>query len=236
MRAACIALFVLQMAPARAQPADGAREHFGRGNLAFDAGDYDRAADEFKQAYALSLRPQLLFNLAQAYRYGKDYEAALSAYERYLALEPNASNRDDVERFMARIREAMTEEGERPRPVEVTPPVVTPQVVAAPPPPPVAERFTRSRRGQLTLGLSALAGGLLLVGVVTGPLSLVERKSYDAGCDRGACDASAFDRGRRLAVTTDVMVALGVAAAAAAVIVAFIKPRRARPVTLGMAF
>ena len=235
MKAACIALLVLAATSARAQSVDAGREHSDLGNLAYEAGDFERAVDEFKQAYALSLKPTLLFNLAQAYRYKNDYAQAFQSYARYLELEPNPANREDVERFMARMKTAMDLAAE-PRPaVEVAPTAVSPQITAAPDQRP-SQRFTQSRRGRLTLGLSALAGGTLLVGAITGPLSLVERKSYDAGCDRGACDRSAFDRGKRLAVTTDVMVALGVASAVAAVVVALVKLHRGRPVTLGMAF
>src|SRR5690349_11825997 len=99
MRTVCIAIFVLQVLPARGESLDAAREHYARGNMSFEVGDYDTAVEEFQQAYAISHKPKLLFNLAQAYRFNKDHEKAIEAYQRYLELEPNAPNRDDVETF-----------------------------------------------------------------------------------------------------------------------------------------
>ena len=60
-----------------------AREHFERGAAAFQDGRFDEAASEFGQAYDLSGRPELLYNLYVSHRdAGNDVEAlrALRAY------------------------------------------------------------------------------------------------------------------------------------------------------------
>src|SRR6478735_7554353 len=64
-----------------------AREHYNQGILHYDLGEIDQAIAEFKQAYAISAAPGLLFNIAQAFRYKKDYEQALHFYRTYLRLQ-----------------------------------------------------------------------------------------------------------------------------------------------------
>src|SRR5262249_10653631 len=43
---------------------DAAREHYQRGLTHYNLGEFDAAVNEFKQAYALSSAPGLLFNIA----------------------------------------------------------------------------------------------------------------------------------------------------------------------------
>src|SRR3954452_1572290 len=86
-----------------------AREHYNQGILHYDLGEIDQAIAEFKQAYAISAVPGLLFNIAQAYRYKKDYEQALHFYRTYLRLQPKAGNRDEVEERMAELEKLVEE-------------------------------------------------------------------------------------------------------------------------------
>ena len=63
--------------PEQAARDKAAREHYSKGILHYDLGEIDEAIAEFRQAYAISAAPGLLFNIAQAYRFKKDYEQAL---------------------------------------------------------------------------------------------------------------------------------------------------------------
>jgi tetratricopeptide (TPR) repeat protein len=89
-----------------------ARELYQKALTHYDLAEYDRAVEEFKQAYELTNKPELLFNLAQAYRAKKDWANALHFYRTYLSRRPQAANRADVEAF---IKEA---ELEAAKPVE----------------------------------------------------------------------------------------------------------------------
>ena len=83
---------------AAAEPAqDAAREHYRKGEAAYDRHEYDRAIDEFQQAYNLSTAPALLFNLAQAHRLHGDWAEARDLYRSYLRESPDAPNRADVQ-------------------------------------------------------------------------------------------------------------------------------------------
>lgn len=74
-----------------------ARDKFNRGREAYEHGEYRDAWDYFRQAYVLSRRPALLYNVGQsADRLGLDDEA-LKAFRMYLRDAPEAENRREVE-------------------------------------------------------------------------------------------------------------------------------------------
>ena len=74
-----------------------ARQLFEAGEVAFADGRFENALRRFKDAYELSPRPQLLFNIgASAERLRRD-EEALDAYQAYLEAMPDAPNRAQVE-------------------------------------------------------------------------------------------------------------------------------------------
>lgn len=63
---------------------DEARLRFQRGVELYESGDVQAAYIEFKRAYALAPRYQLLFNIAQAQAELKDYVGALASLSQYL--------------------------------------------------------------------------------------------------------------------------------------------------------
>jgi tetratricopeptide (TPR) repeat protein len=125
----------LRAAPRSAEAETEARAHYDQGIVAYNAGQFDQAVRSFTRAYELDPAPILLFNVAQAHRKQGDAERALSFYRQYLAIDPQADNRQQVE---AHIREL---EAAR-RPVLVAPapplPASAPPVPTTAGPPPVA--------------------------------------------------------------------------------------------------
>jgi hypothetical protein len=74
-----------------------ARELFEKGRAAFADGQYRDAWEHFREAYKLSKRPELLYNVGQsADRMRMDREA-LEAFRLYLKKLPEAENRKEVE-------------------------------------------------------------------------------------------------------------------------------------------
>src|SRR6516162_7403703 len=63
---------------------------------AFDAGQYDHAAELLEQAYALQPAAALLFNIGRAHLQAGHLEAAVAAYKRYLEAAPDASDASAV--------------------------------------------------------------------------------------------------------------------------------------------
>jgi tetratricopeptide (TPR) repeat protein len=77
-----------------------ARALFDAGHTAYDAGRFEQALRYFREAYELSHRPALLFNIASAADRLLEIQTAIDAYQAYLDAMPNADNR---ELAMARI-------------------------------------------------------------------------------------------------------------------------------------
>jgi tetratricopeptide (TPR) repeat protein len=83
----------------------GAREWYGRGTLAYQLGDFKRAYDCFVQAYDLNPHADLVFNQASCLDQLGNADAAVQAYERYLALAPRARDGATVRRRIKLLRE-----------------------------------------------------------------------------------------------------------------------------------
>jgi tetratricopeptide (TPR) repeat protein len=140
-----VALCVLLCSPPiRAEPAAGrqstsdrartaeARRHFQQGRKLLDAGSYAEAIAEFETALSLKPSPELLFNIAQAYRLKGDAKQALETYKRFIELRPEGPAADearghiealtkqieeDERAAQARAAERQREEAERQRKV-----------------------------------------------------------------------------------------------------------------------
>ncbi len=95
---AALGLAVAQ--PVAAQPTSRdaeARLMFEAGARAYEAGDYEAALRRYEEAYELSGRPALLFNIGTAHERLRHDREALEAYQRFLEEVPDASNRSFVE-------------------------------------------------------------------------------------------------------------------------------------------
>lgn len=90
---------------------------FSAGRAAFDAGRYADALDYFERSYALSHRVELLYNIGLVRDRMRKDEAALEAYDAYLAALPQAPNHDEVARRADAIRAALAARPTGPAPV-----------------------------------------------------------------------------------------------------------------------
>ena len=72
------------VAPA-GEPPDEAREHFKRGEAAYQKGSYDIAISEWEAAYAVEARPRIQYNIYQARERLGQLVEAVDALQRYLS-------------------------------------------------------------------------------------------------------------------------------------------------------
>jgi tetratricopeptide (TPR) repeat protein len=77
---------------------------FEKGQASYQAGQYQEAIEEFKQAYELVKDPVYLFNIAQSYRKVADCINAHDYYEQYLRETPNAENKDKVNQWLSELQ------------------------------------------------------------------------------------------------------------------------------------
>ncbi len=77
---------------------------YRQGTKAYDEGRFQDAADLLTRAYALRAEPILLFNLARAYEGLGAVDKAIDAYKRYLARDPDASDRRSIEQRLATLQ------------------------------------------------------------------------------------------------------------------------------------
>lgn len=85
----------------------GAQQWFDRGQVAYKLGDFKRSYECFVRAYDLKPFPQFVYNQgAVLYQLG-NYEGAIQAYERYLLLDPKASDAEAVRKHIARLKEKL---------------------------------------------------------------------------------------------------------------------------------
>lgn len=141
-----------------------ARDRFEQGREAYKDGRYRDAWAYFHEAYQLSGRPELLYNIGQtADRLGQDADA-LKAFNMYLERLPNAENRRDVENRVHALQERVNQPSPPARTATPAPAVEPTPVAPVPaqqhkparelaresaPPPPAAEKTHRhgSRHG-----------------------------------------------------------------------------------------
>jgi len=116
------------------------KQHYEKGQRAYDVGKYADAIDEYAKVYEIGGNPAMLFNIAQSYRLNNQPGEAVRFYRRFLQRAPNAPNRADVEQKIAELEKIE----EKPRVVAAPPPApaaavpTTPAPPAPPPPPPAA--------------------------------------------------------------------------------------------------
>ena len=79
-----------------------ALEHYNRGAVLYEQGDYGSAIDEFVAAFCDAPHPQMFFNIGQSFERTLDFETAVAYFERFLAeSSPEATN---VKRARVRVR------------------------------------------------------------------------------------------------------------------------------------
>jgi tetratricopeptide (TPR) repeat protein len=212
-----------------AAQSDQAASHRRAGSAAFDVGDYEVAVREYQAAYKLDQDPRVLYNLGLAYRKKhqlsgerSDLIRARDSFAHFISLaspdDPRyAADREWLEKVRVLAR-AYQEEIER-------------ELAAAPEPEPApvvgSPPLTRSRRVALTL--FAAGGAVVLGAAVTGTLAWKSAGDADDLAERGdyAGANDAADRSDSLALTADILAAVGVVTLGAGLVVWLRRPRDA---------
>ncbi len=159
--------------PSLADDKAKAKQLYDEGLRHYQVAEYTQAIDAWKQAYLISKKPLLLFNIGQAYRLSGDCTQAMTFYDNYQDAEPKPKNQDELDQAIAACKDAKpavtdTKPADT-KPVEAAPetkpvepkPVEPPPAKVEPPPPPVHEASGGGHRG---LGMIVGIGGVVLEG------------------------------------------------------------------------
>jgi hypothetical protein len=107
-----LTLGALRVAHAQTPEWDAAKAAFDQAQIAYLAGNYDEAADGFRKAYDTRRMGQFLYNVGAAYHMKgkktsdpKSYDLAVQYYEKYLAEDPEASDKAQVQKTIGVLKE-----------------------------------------------------------------------------------------------------------------------------------
>jgi tetratricopeptide (TPR) repeat protein len=179
---------------------EDARLRFQLGQRHFERGELDDAAREFEEAYRLSGRPALLYNLYIVHRDAARPTEAAAALRRYLELQPDVPNRSRLEVVLRNLERGTVE-----RSSERTSSGGSATQAASSAEPAVGALVL------LSTGTAALA-----VSLITGLVALDGSHRLNAQCPNDVCPESArglADEVQALSITTDIFWPVGTAAA-----------------------
>jgi tetratricopeptide (TPR) repeat protein len=210
-----------------------AREAFQRGRIHYDNGEFDRAAKAFEEAYTLSRRDALLYNLYLAYRDANEQEKAAEALRNYLTRVEVIENRPQLEARLAALEEGISQrqqadaqaaEQERLSAEQRAEPASQP--TPAPVQDDTASAQADARWWLMPAVVSGAGGALMLASIATGAMASGKQKELEDKCTGGVCDPNlkaTADSGKTLAVVTDALLFGGAAIAATGVVLFFLK-------------
>ena len=219
---------------------DDARRHFRLGQANYDNGDFAQAATEFDEAYRLSQRPALLYNVYVAYRDAGDLPHAAAALRSYLEQVPDAENAaqlrarlTSMDRVLASGQTTDTTTATTDTTTATTDTTTTTTTDAtadttvpptSPPPSSGGGGFGSSPVGWIVGGVGA---AMVIAGIGTGAAALGAQGTLDSMCgaDHHSCPAGfegQRESGRSLAIATDVLLIGGGVVLATGVVLLFV--------------
>lgn len=224
------ATFVPAAARAQESTDEEARRHFRLGQAHYDNGSFLEAAQEFEQAYQLSQRPQLLYNVYVAYRDAGDLVRSRDALREYLERVPDAPNAANLRARLESLDRMIEQQGTAAEGTETTPPEGEGATETTP-----AEGETEAATetgaetepvdegvptesppssgggiSPLPIVVAGVGAAMMVGGAITGALAMSSEDTLDSTCPDRACPPgydfqAEADNGRTLAITTDVL-------------------------------
>jgi len=202
-----------------------AKQLFVKAEAHFQRGQYREALTLYHKAYEAKPLPGFHFNIAQCYSNLGDHEKAVHHFEQYLMRSRNPHNKADARRLLDLSKKALArEEEQEEKAVNEQPPDLEPEsrpVITAPDLPPRKDDGPRRISAKYFWTGVGVTAVLLATTTVTGALALRQSSKFKD-------DSTPFDElqglknsGERLRTAASVTFGLGLATAAATVILYF---------------
>ncbi len=175
---------------------------FNHGRVAMAEGRFEEALQFFERSYALSGRPELLYNIGMVHDRLRHDEEAISSFRRFLQEAPDVQNRAEVERRIAVLQDAVQSgdaEGE-------------------------------GEEEGIDLGgliLSSAGGAVLVAGVVMVAIAAADVSSVENAADGSSWSSvsGAYDRSQPLSIAGIAAIAAGAIAAGIGVVLLLTRGR-----------
>lgn len=213
-------------AQAQATPSDTearAREAFQRGRVHYDNGEFAQAADAFTEAYELSGRDVLLYNLYLAHRDANHPDEAAEALRGYLTKVEVIENRPQLEARLKALEAGIAERKAAAEQNQATPGPAAPE-----PETNVAQPTEEANPNWWIMPVAVASGGAAMVlgSIGTGLAANSKNQKLEDECVDGECPASlksTADQGRTLSLATDVLLFGGLAVVGVGAVLFFLK-------------
>ncbi len=187
-------------APGAVSPEDEekARGHFRLGRAYYDNGNFAQAAIEFEEAYRISQRSALLYNIYLAYRDANDTRHAAESLRKYLELQQDVENRGQLEARLAALDRSLAD-GTAPQPAaqaaaqpaaEAQQQPVAAQAEAAPAAAVQPSKPADEPKSILPWVLMGSGGALAIGGAVFWGMSSSKKSELSSKCPNMTCDPS----------------------------------------------
>lgn len=161
-----LAVSLLATSAAAAPKGRAAKKEFDKGVVAYQKGEFAAASTALGKSYKLEPDTETLFAWAQSERQQNKCESAIDLYNKLLALDMPAENKDAVRVKLDECKTIIA--AKAPKVVEPPPreePVVEPVPVVVEPPPRIVTRETRKPWYKDPIGDSLAIAGVVSLGV-----------------------------------------------------------------------
>ena len=182
-------VFALSAAAQAQTPAD---EHTARATRAYNLQDWPSALAEFKAAYAIDPKPELLWSIAQVQRLGGDCRSAILTYQAYIR-GASASGANAAQTLVAKCQATLAEQKQAALAAEAPPPRVVVVRVPAPAAKPAKRPWYADPLGDVlgAVALGALATGAVFLTAGNVAMAAAPDVSSYRAYDRAVADARA---------------------------------------------
>jgi len=224
--AVSLALLIPIAASAQDQPAEGpakptkpkqvdldqAKAKYEEGKGHYAAGRYEEALAAFTEAYNLSNKPDLLFNLGVCSEKLGHSGKAIAYYELYLEENPEATDRDGVSKRLEALKAAQDQPAE---------PEPEPEAEKTAPPPAEEDELVVEEEEDKTIfwpgAVMGLGGLILATGTLTAIMAYNRYGDLEDSCSPDCSDGKVA-KVKKAALAADIQFALGGAVVAAGLI------------------
>lgn len=212
----------LAAVPAMADEIAEAKKLFMEAEKHFNANEYEKALELYKQAYEKKALPGFHFNIGQCYRNLEKYDLAIEHYRKYLEHAKNPKRRADVEKLIEESQKKLDEQKALAAPPEPTPPPEPVAPVDEQPPEPEPEPVKGKGLSPIFFWTGVgVTGAMLLIGTITGAMALSKSSEFKDPATPNADLQDLKDSGNSLKTASTVTFAIGAAAAVGTTVLFF---------------